>query len=186
LIGLARKQGKTQLIAALALFFLVLENEPGGEIYVCAGDRDQARRIFEAAKEMLLASPALADECQVLRDAILHRASGSVLRVLSADAPTKHGLNPSCVLFDELHVQPNRDLWDVKELGPRPVADPAAANGTTKPAQLQRITIDQARFAYKASDGDLFVLGPVSFTIDPGERVALVVVELEVAVVDEC
>ncbi len=113
LIGLPRKQGKTQLIAALGLYFLLLDTEPGGEIYAAAGDRDQARRIFEAAKEMLLASPRLACECDVLRDAIFHHQSGSVLRVLSADAPTKHGLNPSVVLFDELHVQPNRRLWDV-------------------------------------------------------------------------
>ena len=106
-------RGSPQPIAALGLYFLLLDNEAGGEIYVCAGDRDQARRIFEAAKDMLLASPLLAAECDVLRDAIYHRASGSVLRVLSADAPTKHGLNPSVVLFDELHVQPNRQLWDV-------------------------------------------------------------------------
>ena len=158
LIGLPRKQGKTQMIAALALYFLLLDTEPGGEIYACAGDRDQARRIFEAAKEMLLASPLLAGECDVLRDSIHQRPSGSIFRVLSADAVTKHGLNPSVVLFDELHVQPNRELWSVMTTAQAARLQPLVIAITTAGHDRQSICYELYRYGCAVRDG--YVVDP--------------------------
>src|SRR5262249_15827089 len=59
------------------------------------------------------ASPVLASRCEIYRRSIVVPWTSSSYKVLSADAPTKHGKNASAVIFDELHAQPNRDLWDV-------------------------------------------------------------------------
>lgn len=110
LIGLPRKNGKSTLISALGVYGLVADGEPGAEIYSCAGDKDQARIVFREAKEMIAADPDLAEACKVYRDAI-EGPNGGVYRVVSSDAKLRQGLNPSLVLFDELHVQPGEDLW---------------------------------------------------------------------------
>lgn len=113
LIEIPRKNGKTQLAAAFALYLLFADGEPGAEVYSAAADKDQARLVFGEAKRMLEASPLLLPRAQVFKDAILVPETQSVYRVLSADAPTKHGLNPHGVVVDELHAHKSRELWDV-------------------------------------------------------------------------
>jgi phage terminase large subunit-like protein len=121
LVGVARKNGKSALGAGLGLYGLVMGPD-GGEVYSCAGDREQARIVFGTAKRMVELEPELADICKTYRDAIEIPSTGSVYKVLSAEAYTKEGLNPTLVVFDEVHVQPNRELWDVMALamGARP------------------------------------------------------------------
>ena len=121
LVGVARKNGKSALGAGLGLYGLLL-GPAGGEVYSCAGDRDQARIVFGTAKRMVELEPELADVTKLYRDAIEVPSTGAVYRVLSAEAFTKEGLNPTLVMFDEVHVQPNRELWDVMALamGARP------------------------------------------------------------------
>ena len=114
LIGLPRKQGKSAWLSSVALEHLVL-GPSGGEIYSCAADRDQARIVFGTAKEMIRLEPEL-QFLQVYRDAIYNPKNGTSYRVLSAEAFTKEGLSPTFVAFDELHAQPNRELFDVMSL----------------------------------------------------------------------
>lgn len=116
LIGLPRKNGKSTLGAALALYGMLADDEEGAEVYSCAGDRTQARIVFEEAKRMVLAEPELAEVIKVYRWH-MEGPRNSIYRALSADAALQQGLNPSKVLFDEVHVQPNRDLWDAMTLG---------------------------------------------------------------------
>lgn len=115
LIGLPRKNGKSAWLSAVALESLVLGAQ-GGEIYSCAADKDQAKIVFNTAKEMIRLQPELSDFLEVFKDAIYNPKTGSVYRVLSAEAFTKEGLNPTLVCFDELHAQPNRELFDVMSL----------------------------------------------------------------------
>jgi phage terminase large subunit-like protein len=115
-IGLPRKNGKSTLGAALALYALVALGEPGAQVYSCAGDRKQASIVFDEAKRMVRAEPELATIINVQRWH-LEAPNNSIYRVLSADAELQQGLNPSFVIFDEVHVQPNRDLWDAMVLG---------------------------------------------------------------------
>jgi phage terminase large subunit-like protein len=114
LIGLPRKQGKSAWLSALALEHLVL-GPSGGEIYSCAADRDQAKIVFGTAKEMIRLEQEL-QFLQVYRDAIYNPKNGTTYRALSAEAFTKEGLSPTFVAFDELHAQPNRELFDVMSL----------------------------------------------------------------------
>jgi phage terminase large subunit-like protein len=141
LVGVARKNGKSALGAGLALYGLVLGPD-GGEVYSCAADRDQARIVFGAARRMVELEPELADICKTYRDAIEVPATGSIYRVLSAEAYTKEGLNPTLVLFDEVHAQPNRELWDVMAL----------AMGARREPMLVGITTAGARFDSSGRD----------------------------------
>jgi len=116
LIGMARKNGKSALAASMGLSALTLGGN-GSEIYSCAADRDQARIVFGTAKRMVELDPELSLMFTLYRDVIEYKDKGSVYRVLSAEAYTKEGLNPSpIVIFDEVHAQPNRELWDVMSL----------------------------------------------------------------------
>lgn len=117
-IEIPKKNGKTQLIAGLALYMLLADNEPGAEVYVAAADRDQARILFAAAKAMVEASPALAKRVQVYQNYIARRDDPSAFfKVLSAEAATKHGPNIHCLIIDELHAQPSRDLFETLTRG---------------------------------------------------------------------
>ncbi|WP_231633098.1 terminase large subunit [Numidum massiliense] len=113
-----KKNGKTSLIGALSLYHLVCDG-PGGQIYCCAADREQAQLVYRAACGMIEQDTELEKVLKVLnsRKEIINVHTGTTLKVLSAEAYTKHGINPTVVIFDELHAQPNRDLWDVMTFG---------------------------------------------------------------------
>ena len=113
-----KKNGKSELAAGIALYLLFIDKEPGAEIYSAASDRDQASIVFNVATQMVRYSNALSSRCKIIESTkrIVHE-DGGVYRVLSAEAFSKHGYNVSAVLFDELHTQPNRDLWDVLTKG---------------------------------------------------------------------
>jgi len=115
LIGLPRKQGKSAWLSSVALEHLVLGPQ-GGEVYSCAADRDQAKIVFNTAKRMIEMQPLLSDFLQVYRDAIYNPKNGTSYRALSSEAFSKEGLSPTFVAFDELHAQPNRELFDVMSL----------------------------------------------------------------------
>lgn len=115
LIGMPRKGGKSSLGSAMALYSLVL-GPSGGEVYSVAAEKEQARIVFREARRMVEANEQLSSLCTLYRDAIEIPGIHSVYRVLSAEAFSKEGLNPHFVLFDELHAQPNRELFDVMSL----------------------------------------------------------------------
>ena len=115
-VGLPRKNGKSTLGDALALYGLLADGEPGAEVYSCAGDRRQAEIVFGEAKRMVAADPDLRQVVKVARYH-LEGPGHAIYRVLSADAALQQGLNPSLVIFDDVHVQPDEDLWDAMTLG---------------------------------------------------------------------
>lgn len=117
LLGLPRKNGKSTLGSGLALYLLVADGEAGAEVYSAAGDKTQAKIVFNEARKMVEASPDLSAILNVYRDAIEFPRTQSVYRVLSADAKLQQGLNPSACLFDEVHVQPDDELWNALVLG---------------------------------------------------------------------
>lgn len=138
LCGLPRKNGKSLIGSALALYGL-FAGEPGAEVYSAAGDRQQARIVFNEAKQQVMRSPILSNECKVYRDAIEVPAYGAVYRVLSADGKLQQGLNPSLVVFDELWVQRNDELWDALTLGSGARVDPLVVAFTTAGYDLDTV-----------------------------------------------
>jgi phage terminase large subunit-like protein len=117
-LEIPKKNGKTTLIAGLGLYHLACD-PPGGQIYCCAADREQAGLTYHAAIQMIEQDEGLQELFKITdsKKTIVNRQTGTFLKVLSAEAYTKHGINPTVVIFDELHAQPNRDLWDVMTFG---------------------------------------------------------------------
>jgi phage terminase large subunit-like protein len=115
LLMLPRKNGKSELAAAAALYGLLADGETGAEVYSAAADRDQAGLVFGVAAQMLRNDPTLIDDCYIVESQkkIVHQASGSFYRAISAEAYSKHGFNASMVIYDELHAAPDRRLYDV-------------------------------------------------------------------------
>lgn len=114
LLAIPRKNGKTQLCAAVGLFMTFCD-DVGAEVIVAAGDRQQAALLHDAAKQMVEGSPHLMSKCKVYRNSIAVPGTNSVMKTISSEAATKHGYNPSCILVDEYHVQRDRELVDVLE-----------------------------------------------------------------------
>jgi phage terminase large subunit-like protein len=110
-----RKNGKTELAAALAIDGLLFDGEIGAEVYSAAADRDQAALVFNVAAQMIRNDPELYAQVEILdsQKRIVHRGSGSFYRAISAEAYSKHGFNASRVIYDELHAAPSRELFDV-------------------------------------------------------------------------
>ncbi len=111
-IQIGRKNGKSTLASALALYMLFADDERGSEIYSAAGDRQQAGIVHEIAKGMIVGNPELSNRAKVYRNSIINESKGNYYQAISSDSKTKHGFNANCIIFDELHTQPNRDLWD--------------------------------------------------------------------------
>ena len=137
LIGMARKNGKSALGAGLALWGLFLGPD-GGEIYSCAGTREQARIVFGSARRMVELDPELSAEAKIYRDAIELPSTGSVYRPLSREAGVSEGLSPTLVIFDEVHVQADRELWDVMQLGAAARPEPLMVGITTAGARTDQ------------------------------------------------
>lgn len=118
-IEIGKKNGKSELGAAIALNQLVNDDEWKAEVYSCAADRQQAGIVFDVACDMVRQSPALSKRIRIIPSTkrMVYEPTGSTYQVLSSDVATKHGLNVSACIFDELHVQPNRALYDVMTQG---------------------------------------------------------------------
>lgn len=120
-IYVPRKNGKTPLVAGIGLLVFFMDDEKGQQDYVAAADREQAGMLFRHCKGMVEQEPELASKCRVFGGnasagqsrSIYRQSDGSFLRVVSADADTKHGGNSHLIVVDELHAQPNRELVDV-------------------------------------------------------------------------
>ena len=118
-IEIGKKNGKSELAAAVALYLLYGDNEPSAEVYGAAADRQQASIVFDVAKRMVEKSPALMKRSKITAASkrIVNYSNAGFYQVLSAEVGTKHGLNVSGLVLDEVHAQPNRNLYDVLTKG---------------------------------------------------------------------
>lgn len=118
-LEIPKKNGKTELSAALGIYHLVGDGEKNPQVYICAADKENASICFNAMCGMIDARPWLAKKVKVIpsQKNIVLRDNSGFIKVLSSEAYSKHGYNASCVIFDELHAQPNRDLWDIMTFG---------------------------------------------------------------------
>ena len=118
-IEIPKKMGKSELAAAVALLLTCGDGEERAEVYGCAADRQQAAIVFDVAADMVRMCPALNKRVKILTATkrIVYEPTNSFYQVLSAEAYSKHGFNIHGVVFDELHTQPNRKLFDVMTKG---------------------------------------------------------------------
>lgn len=118
-IEIGKKNGKSELAAAIALYLLYADGEPSAEVYGAAADRSQAGIVFDVANRMVQKTPALLKRSKIMAATkrIVNYTNAGFYQVLSAEVGTKHGLNVSGLVLDEVHAQPNRHLYDVLTKG---------------------------------------------------------------------
>ena len=118
-VEIPKKMGKSELAAAVALLLCCGDGEQRAEVYGAASDRQQASIVFDVAADMVRMCPALNKRVKILgaTKRIVYEPTNSFYQVLSAEAYSKHGFNIHGVVFDELHTQPNRKLYDVMTKG---------------------------------------------------------------------
>ena len=118
-VEICKKVGKSELAAAVALYLLYADNEPSAEVYGAAADRQQASIVFDVAKQMVEMSPALLKRSKLMTATkrIVNYGNSGYYQVLSAEVGGKHGFSVSGLVFDEIHTQPNRQLYDVLTKG---------------------------------------------------------------------
>lgn len=171
-IEVARKNGKSHLVAAIGNYCLFADNEAGAEVYTAATMHKQAEIVFEVAKQMVRKSPALSGIASIYRNNISVQGTGSKFEPVTADSQTLDGLNISCAILDELHAHPNRGLWDVMETATGARRQPLQIAITT--AGFDRETICWEIHDYvekilqKVIDDDSFF--GIIYAIDPEDR----------------
>ena len=118
-VEICKKVGKSELAATIALYLLYADNEPSAEVYGAAADRQQASIVFDVAKQMVEMSPALMKRSKLMgaTKRIVNYGNAGYYQVLSAEVGGKHGFSVSGLVFDEIHTQPNRQLYDVLTKG---------------------------------------------------------------------
>ena len=118
-VEIPKKMGKSELAAAVALLLTCGDGEERAEVYGCASDRQQASIVFDVAADMVRMCPALSKRVKIMASAkrIVYLPTNSFYQVVSAEAYSKHGFNIHGVIFDELHSQPDRKLFDVMTKG---------------------------------------------------------------------
>lgn len=160
-LSMARKNGKTQLAAGLALCHLMgPEAEPRGEVYSAALTRDQAAKLFQEMCAILAAHEELDDRANIIRfnkqiEVLTGDGAGSIYAALSADAGSKMGLSPSFVVYDELGSAPNRDLFDALDTATGARDNPLMVCISTQAAADHHVFSELIDYGARVNSGDI-------------------------------
>lgn len=156
-VEIPRKNGKSELAAAIALYMLFADGEPGAEVYSAAAERNQAALVFNAAACMVRQSPTLMKNCKILDSVkrIVFHKKNSFYQALSADARTKHGFNAHAIIYDELHCAPNRELWDALAMSMGARRQPLMMAITTAGWDRSSICWEKHEYARRVAAGEI-------------------------------
>lgn len=165
-LEVAKKNGKSTMLSALAIFLLLADCEGAPEVYVNAVDREQASIIYDEASRMVKASPELLKRLSVIdsRKRIIDEAGNGKFVANSADVASKDGINASAVIFDELHRQKTREMWDIFEYAGASREQPLTISITTAGETQDGVWHEQREYSEKVNSGvipDITHLGVV-------------------------
>lgn len=150
-----RKNGKTTLATGILLYMLLVDKENGKEIYSAATTRDQAGLVFEIASGMIRNAPALASRCEIIPSRKRIVTADGYFQACSAEAGALHGTNPHTVIFDELHLQKNRDMWEAFHTGFGARSQPLFLAITTAGHDRSSVCWEQHEYAKGIIDGTI-------------------------------
>jgi phage terminase large subunit-like protein len=155
LAAIPRKNGKSTLAAGLGLYGLTAEGRTAGQVYTAAYSRDQAKLIYAMAARMVKQSKHLVKrlDCIDSTARIVYRKAGSFMRSIPAEAANTHGFKPALVLFDELHTQKTRSLYDALKTGQGATVNPLFVSITTAGFDRHSICWQVWEYARKVRDG---------------------------------
>ena len=173
-VELPKGNAKSTLGAAIAIYLLTADGQKGGEVYSGAGDREQAKIIFDIASDMISAEPQLSSRCNLFKYSITYPKTNGFYKAVSSESKTKHGYNPSGIVFDELHVQPNAELWNTLRQGAVKRGNCLTFAFTTAGYDKQSICYKQHDLAIKIKKGikkdDTFL--PVIYAADEEDDIS--------------
>ena len=152
-ICLPRKNGKSTLISAIALYMMLADGEPSAECYVAAGDRQQAGIIFDVASSMVRADTQLNNNLKVFKSSIIHEKSNSAFKAISAEASSKFGYNASFICMDEFFVQKDAQLWDALTTSVGSRRQPLTIAITTAGYNRESICFKTETYGKKVAEG---------------------------------
>ncbi len=154
-LEVAKKNGKSTLVSALTVAFLLVDGEGAPEVYINAYDREQASIVFDEAARMVQASPLLSGRLEVIasKKRIVDHAGNGRLVANSADVPSKDGANASHIIFDELHRQRDRKLWDIFEYAGASREQPLTISITTAGEDESGVWYEQREYSEKVNNG---------------------------------
>lgn len=168
----ARKNGKSTMLAAIALYCMIADGEPGAEIYSTATKRDQARLLFDEAQRMVKQSPALSKHIRKRKTDLYFDAGMSKFQPLGRNSDTLDGLNASLVIMDELHGVKDRNLYEVMKQSQSARRQPLLIMITTAGTVRESIYDDMYKYACDVIDGTIpdesFL--PVLYELDSAEE----------------
>jgi phage terminase large subunit-like protein len=170
-IEVARKAGKSTLLAGIGLYLLVADNEPGAEIYTAATMRDQARITHSEATRMVQMSAALRSKVAIFKNNLSVASTASKYVPLGADADTLDGLNVHGAIVDELHAHKTQNMWDVLDTGTAARRQPLQIAITTAGYDRESICWELHDYLEKILDSviqDETFFG-VIYTLDPDD-----------------
>jgi phage terminase large subunit-like protein len=150
-----RKNGKSTISAGIGLYLLVADDEQGAEVYSAATTRDQARIVFDEAKRMVAASPALRRRVEPLINNLHVAASASRFMPLSSDSSTMDGLNVHGAIIDELHAHKTRGVVDVLDTATGARRQPLLFEITTAGYDRHSICFEHHDYSSKVLEGVL-------------------------------
>lgn len=170
-LEIPKKNGKSTLFSSEGLELLIADGEPAPEVYLCAVDKDQAGIVYEEAARMVEASPELSARIGVLksRKRLVDTANNGTLICASADTQKADGVNASAVIFDELHRQKNRQMWEVFEYAGSARDQPLTLSITTAGESESGVWYEQRKYSEDVNAGvipDIAHLGVV-YRADP-------------------
>lgn len=154
-VAVPKGSGKSPWASGLGLYLTYFDDEPGAEVYAAAADKDQARIVFNTSRIMVERSEELSKVFEVFRNSITVRDGTEYCQVLSSDAPTKHGLRPHGIVFDELHTQPDRRLFDTLYRGMGKRRQPLLVMLTTAGDDDESICFEEWEYARRLIKGEI-------------------------------
>ena len=167
-----RKNGKSTLLAAIALYLLIADYEGAAEIYSVATKKDQAKKTLTEAVNMVKRSPELRAVIKKRRNDIYFPATASIFEALASDSNTLDGLNSHAVIIDELHAIRDRNLYEVMKQSTSSRRQPLVIMITTNGTVRESIFDNIYELARDIADGkiveDTFL--PILYELDAREE----------------
>lgn len=167
-----RKNGKSTLLAAIALYMLIADYEGAAEIYSVATKRDQAKKVLTEAINMVKQSPELRAVLKKRRNDLYFPATASTFEALASDSNTLDGLNSHAVIIDELHAIKDRGLYEVMKQSTSSRRQPLVVMITTAGTVRESVFDSLYEIACRIADGEMEepTFLPILYELDAREE----------------
>lgn len=170
-LEVARKNAKSTIAAGIALYLLCADDEPGAEVYSAATKKDQAKIVWDLARQMVAREPDFrALDVKFTMRSIFQTSSASKYEPIGRDSDTLDGLNTHGFVSDELHAQKDRGIWDVLDSSTGARKQPLGIGITTAGTNTVGVCYEQRTYLVRILNVTLRRHGGMGFRIEGSEH----------------